>query len=781
MAEADPRQARILRDALDLPTAERDGYVERACAGDAALLGNLRRLLALDAETALPLDQPAQAHAAKLMADDDATTTRLHAGARVGPYRLVRELGHGGMGSVWLAERDDGQFQQQVALKLIRLGMDSEHVQRQFRRERALLARLQHPNIAQLIDGGLDERGRPWFAMERIEGVGLGDWIERTQPDLRTRLQLFAKLCRAVAHAHRQLVVHRDLKPSNVLVQADGEPRLLDFGIARLVEREDAEQTATMQRFLTRDFAAPEQLRGEAAGTSADVYALGLILFELLTGQRYRRLQADDTKTLRPSAALDATTSAATGISRTQLRGDLDAIALRALADEPARRYADAQQLADDVQRHLDGKPVEARPDSLAYRTAKFARRNRAAVVAAAFGVAALLAGSGIAFWQALQKSAEAERARIALRQSESVRDFIASVFLAADPSRGKGTETTAGELLARAHERVAQELANEPEVAAQLLDQIGNTYVSLGQDDLARATLKEALAFNERSPHPSLGIAASAGGRLAYYVFNDGDSGKALAQLDAIIDRLRGSGDADREVFAQLGKMHELKGNVLYAIGRKEEAREAGRVAAASWAEVRDAHPIEYLWAEVGQIDLEAALGHGQAALERADHLLADPLLHGKDVPPALTLHARGVRVRALQALDRHAEAEPLLRDTIDAFAAQYGRDGAMTRYWRFRHAETLHALGRLDEAQAVADEILALPPDGSAAYRRTRVEVLAATIARDRHASDAAARIAAAAGAACGSDGNEDLCGKARALAAATPPDRTAAAPRP
>jgi len=766
MVDPDPRQARILRAALDLPTGERDGYVARECGSDEALLTRLRTLLALDAATALPLDRPAEAHAARLMADAGDAGAHLAAGMRIGPYRLVRELGRGGMGAVWLAERDDGQFQQQVALKLIRLGMDSEHVQRQFRRERALLARLQHPNIAQLIDGGIDERGRPWFAMERIEGASLVEWIEREQPGLRARLELFAKLCRAVAHAHRQLVVHRDLKPSNVLVQADGEPRLLDFGIARLVEREDTEQTATMQRFLTRDFAAPEQLRGETAGTSADVFALGLILFELLTGQRYRKLHADSDTTLRPSAAFDATTSAATHISRAQLRGDLDAIALRALADEPARRYADAQQLADDVQRHLDGKPVEARPDSVGYRAAKFLRRNRAAVVVAALGLAALLVASGVAFRQAVQKTAEAERARIALKQSESVRKFTNSIFLEADPSKGKGADTTAGELLAAAHTRVAQELADEPEVAAELLDQIGNTYVSLAQDELARATLAEALAFNERAKHPSLGIAASAGGRLAYYVFNDGDSGKALAQLDAIIERLRGSGDADPEVFAQLGKMHELKGNVLYAIGRKEEAREAGHIAAASWARVRDAHPVEYLWAEVGQIDLEAALGHGQAALERADHLLADPLLHGKDVPPALTLHARGVRVRALQALGRHAEAEPLLRETIGAFAAQYGLDGTMTRYWRFRHAETLHALGRLDEAQTVADAILALPPDGSAAYRRTRTEVLAATIARDRHASDATTRIAAAERAACGDGGNEELCDKARAL---------------
>ncbi len=768
MTEFDRRCTDLLRSALELPPAERLVFAERECAGDAALLARLCSLLAFDDDDWDLLDRPLDALAADML-DDDVVASGHHGDERIGPYRLMHELGRGGMGSVWLAERADGQFCQRVALKLIKLGMDSMHVQSQFRRERELLARLQHPNIAQLIDGGVDARGRPWFAMEYIDGIGLGDWIAHRQPTLRARLELFAKLCRAVAHAHRQLIVHRDLKPSNVLVQDDDEPRLLDFGIARLIEQSDAEQTATMQRFLTRDFAAPEQLRGEPAGTSADVYALGLILFELLTGLRYCTMHASNESTLRPSAAFGATTSAAAQITRTQLRGDLDAITLRALADEPMRRYTDAQQFADDVQRHLDGKPVEARPDSLAYRGAKFVRRHRAVVAASLFGLVALLAGSSIAFWQAAQKSAEAERTRIALRQSDSTRKFLLSVFVEADPSKAKGSETTAGELLAAARTRVAQELADEPEVAAELLDQIGNTYVSLGQDALAREALKEALDFNERARQPSLAIAASAGGRLAHYAFADGDAAAALAQLDAIVARLRGAGDDDSDALAQRGKMNELKGNVLYAIGRKEDARQAARAAVAAWATVRDDYPAEYLLAQIGLADLDAALGHGEAALEEAERVLADPLLRGKDIPPSLSVQAQGVRVRALQALGRHAEAEPMLRDTIAEAGALWGADHTMTRYWRFRHAETLRALGRLDEAQTVVDAVLALPPDGSAAYRRIRTEVLAATLAHERGANDAPARIASIQTAACGDGGNEELCDQARALSVA------------
>lgn len=765
MADPDPRHARILRAALDLPTGERDGYVMRECGSDDALLARLRTLLALDAQTALPLDHPAEAHAARLMAAAHDGDAHLAADMRIGPYRLVRELGRGGMGAVWLAERDDGQFQQQVALKLIRLGMDSEHVQRQFRRERALLARLQHPNIAQLIDGGLDERGRPWFAMERIEGIGLADWVKRERPDLRARLGLFAKLCRAVAHAHRQLVVHRDLKPSNVLVQADGEPRLLDFGIARLVEPGDTERTATVQRFLTRDFAAPEQLRGEAAGTSADVYALGLILFELLTGRRYRALHADGEATLRPSATLDATARTGGGISRAQLRGDLDAIVLRALADEPSRRYADAQQLADDVQRHLDGKPVEARPDSLGYRVAKLVRRHRAAVVVAALGLVALLVASGVALQQAVQKSAEAERARIALRQSESVREFIESVFLGADPLRSKGAGTTAGELLAAARTRVSRELAGEPAVAAALLDQIGNTYVSLGEDDLARETLREALAFNAKAPSPSLAIEASSGGRLAHYDYMDGHADTAFAEFERILARLRAAG-ADADIQLELAKTLQLEGNALFNTGRIDDALAASSEAVEVLRPHADRWSSDYVHALIVHADAAAGAGRGEEALQAADRALAQPLVAGNDAPAAKLL-AQGVRVRALQVLHRDAEAEPLLVDVIAGQGALYGANTARTRYWRYRHAQVLQSIGRLDEAQAAIDALLAQPADDvEQPVAGMAAAVTAADIAVARHAPDAPERIATAESLACGDDGNARFCDKARAL---------------
>lgn len=537
------RAATLLRAALDLPAAEREAWIERECGDDAALLARLRRLLELDRRDSLPLDAPVDALAAQVMLDEDEDGPDVEPGARLGPYRLVRELGRGGMGSVWLAQRDDGEFGQQVALKLIRLGMDSARVQRQFRRERDLLARLRHPNIAALLDGGLDGRGRPWFAMERIEGVPLGEWIGQ-RPGLRQRLELFVKLCGAVAHAHQHLIVHRDLKPSNVLVQADGEPCLLDFGIARLVEQGDTERTATAHRFLTLDFAAPEQLRGEPVGTSADVYALGLILFELLTGVRYRSVQAkDDDATLRPSQALsltDARDDAPARVSRADLRGDLDAIVLRALAHEPGRRYPGAQQLADDVQRYLDGQPIQARPDSFGYRTAKFVRRNRLAVAMASMAMVALLGGFGVSLWQTRRAEQEAHRATV-------IKEYLIGLFDAGRTNQAGAAalERPIVAMLDDSAGKLAGELDSEPTLRDEIYGILVEIFDANAQETRAQALAAErvrqaALAFGPDDPRVVPALLMQAGVAL-----NHSQSDQVPPLLDRVRAILDAAGDA--------------------------------------------------------------------------------------------------------------------------------------------------------------------------------------------------------------------------------------------
>lgn len=665
------------------------------------------------------------------------------------------------MGSVWLAERADGEFSQRVALKTIKLGMDSAAVLAQFRRERNLLARLQHPNIAGLIDGGVDDLGRPWFALDHVSGVDLREWL-KTQPALTDRLCLFERICHAVAHAHQQLIIHRDIKPANVMVQPDGEPKLLDFGIAKLLAEDDRNETVTLHRFASRSYAAPEQLRGEAVSTATDVYSLGALLFEMLTGQRYAKVHQDNTAPTPPSQAARLTANDK-GVSATALRGDLDAIVTRALADEPARRYATVLSLAEDVRNHLDGKPINARPDAFVYRANKFIRRNRAAVVIAVIGLLGLLLTSGLALWQAHAKAGEAVRAQVALQRSEAIRSFIESIFLDADPSQAKGADTTAGELLEAARSRVAEDFSDQPDIAATMLDQIGNVYVSLGKNDQAREVLQEALTMNARSAHPSLSVEASAGGRLAHYAYLDGHPERAQEMLDGILPRLREQADMPVE----LSKILQIKAAILISLNRTEEALAASAETASVLATHADTHASEYAYALVGFADMSAGLDQGEPALQAVEKALALPLLRNHEAP-AMELAVLGAKVRALQALQRDAEAEPILASVIEACSKLYGRNVGRTRYWIYRQAQILQKLNRLDEAQVVIDPLVAHPADDAEQpIARSAYAIVATDIAIARDAPDIGKRKAEAEALACGSTGNSRFCEKARALA--------------
>lgn len=350
------------------------------------------------------------------------------ANQQFGPYRVVREIGRGGMGTVWLAERADGQFQQQVALKLIKRGMDSDEIVWRFRHELQILASLAHPNIARLLDGGTAEDGRPYFVMEYVEGVSLDRYCADNQLNLTARLRLFLTVCAAVQHAHQKLVVHRDLKPGNILVTAEGTVKLLDFGLAKLLDpaQGDAEITQTRQRLLTPEYASPEQLRGGAISLSSDVYALGVVLHRLLTGARPYQL-TDETphalaqaiceqEPIRPSAL------AQTSELRRILVGDLDSIVLKALRKEPAARYATVEQLADDLERYLEGSPVRARAGTTTYRTLKFIRRHRGLAAATAVVFLTLVGGMTATARQARIAAVERDKAQAALAEAQTQR-----------------------------------------------------------------------------------------------------------------------------------------------------------------------------------------------------------------------------------------------------------------------------------------------------------------------------------------------------------------------
>jgi non-specific serine/threonine protein kinase/serine/threonine-protein kinase len=367
---------------------------------------------------------------------------------RIGPYKLMREVGSGGMGSVYLAVRADDQFQKRVAIKLVRRGMDSDLILRRFRRERQILASLDHPNIARLLDGGTTEDGLPYFVMEYVEGSRLYEYADNRKLNTADRLEIFRTICSAVQYAHQNLIVHRDLKPGNILVTSSGVPKLLDFGIAKLLNpelsSETIDPTATAVRLMTPEYASPEQVRGEPITTASDVYSLGVVLYELLTGQRPYVLKdrspfeimrvVCEEEPQRPSTAVTRVirdgrstgglvSTSATPVStnkprdeeterlRRRLSGDLDNIVMKALAKEPQRRYASVDQFAEDIRRHLEGLPVLARPDTFGYRASKFVQRHKASVVAAALILISLIAGIAGTTWQARKARQQRERA----------------------------------------------------------------------------------------------------------------------------------------------------------------------------------------------------------------------------------------------------------------------------------------------------------------------------------------------------------------------------------
>jgi eukaryotic-like serine/threonine-protein kinase len=415
---------RIVGDALELEPAKRSAFVAHACGEDAELRAEVEAILSAPADEI------------ESFADDlDATLgsgeENSRGGERLGAYEIVREIGRGGMGAVYLARRADEQFDKQVAIKILKRGTDTDEVLRRFRSERQILARLEHPNIARMLDAGTTDDGLPYFVMEYVEGAPIADFCSRNQLNLRDRLQLFLKVCAAIHFAHQNLIVHRDIKPGNILVTDRGEPKLLDFGIAKLLDTA-ADVTAVDRQRFTPDYASPEQVRGEPITTVSDVYSLGALLYELLTGKPPHRFASDypsPTELFRVVAEQEPQRPSAVAHDpalRARLRGDLDNILLQALRKEPARRYPGVNAFAEDIRRYLNNFPVRARNDTFRYRASKFVARNRGGVAAAALVLLALIAGIVGTSWQA--HIAQRERAKAEQRFGQ-VRQFARAVM----------------------------------------------------------------------------------------------------------------------------------------------------------------------------------------------------------------------------------------------------------------------------------------------------------------------------------------------------------------
>lgn len=404
----------LLSQALEMETAQRIQFLDSECVDDADLRAEVELLLAHETGTAGDVMEQCALDAARLRMSS-ATDGPAKIGTRIGAYRIVREIGHGGMGTVYLAERDDEHYRQQVAIKLIKPGAGGEAIRKRFRNEMQILADLNHPNIARLLDGGETVDGVPYLVMEYVEGRPINVFCDEELLSTEELLKLFSTVCAAVQYAHQHLVIHRDIKPGNILVTRDRLPKLVDFGIAKLLDGERPDATATAAPFMTPHYASPEQVRGVAVTTATDIYSLGVVLYELLTGRRPYRLKSGvahevamaicDDEPQRPSA------------TQKRLHADLDNIVLMAMRKEPQRRYATAEQFAEDIRRHLEGLPVRARPDTFGYRAGKFVRRHRLGVAAAAMVTVTLVIGIVATLWQA--RVARAERARAERRFNE--------------------------------------------------------------------------------------------------------------------------------------------------------------------------------------------------------------------------------------------------------------------------------------------------------------------------------------------------------------------------
>ena len=406
----------VLSEALDLETGRRRQFLDSACADDADLRAEVDLLLAHQVDSENDPIEECAADAARFRLAQDVTRI----GSRIGAYKIVREIGHGGMGTVYLGERDDKQYRQQVAIKLINPGLGGETIRRRFHNEMQILADLNHPNIARLFDGGQTADGVPYLVMEYVEGSPINHYCNDRNLSTEQRLKLFCTVCDAVQYAHQHLVIHRDIKPGNILVTSEGLPKLVDFGIAKLLDNGKSipDATATVMPFMTPQYASPEQVYGLSATTATDIYSLGVVLYELLTGRSPYRLKSRVPHELA-QAILDQEPQ------RQRLKGDLDNIVLMAMRKEPQRRYASAQQFAEDIHRHLDGLPVRARQDTFSYRAGKFIRRRKLAVAAAALILLTLLVGIITTAWQA--RVARAERAR-AERRFNEVRQLANSI-----------------------------------------------------------------------------------------------------------------------------------------------------------------------------------------------------------------------------------------------------------------------------------------------------------------------------------------------------------------
>jgi eukaryotic-like serine/threonine-protein kinase len=728
---------------LELTPQERDvclsalSVEDPASAADVAALLDEHRLLT--AEGFLESEAPPRPRQAPL------------AGITIGAYTLVSQIGHGGMGTVWLASRSDGRFQGQAALKLLNAALVGRGGEERFKREGTILARLTHPNIARLIDAGVSKTGQPYLVLEHVDGRHIDRFCDEERLSVEARIRLFLDVQAAVAHAHANLIVHRDLKPSNVLVTATGQVKLLDFGIAKLIE-DDAQPPATMltpesASAMTPKYAAPEQVAGGAITTGTDVYALGVLLYELLAGHHPAgmapkspsdfvkavteiepvRLSAAVHRAASPDAAAALAAKRATTPDRLHrlLQGDLETIIGKALKKNPSERYPSVTEFADDLRRYVDHQPIRARPDSVRYRAVKFTRRHWRGVTATA--VAVLMFVGTIGFYTA-RLATERDRARLHADKASKLSELLTGLLLRADPYRTPDSgEPTFRGLLDTGAERIAKELTDQPDVQAEMFTVIGRTYARLGLQAKALPLLQQALAIGRRA-------FGSDSVRVAQSLNDLGVLQRALGNPDAAEPLLRESlatrrrllGNEDNDVAVTLVEL----ARVLKDRGREPESE----------APIREALAIRTkIYGEEHQ---ETATSKNELALlllERGDLAGAEPLFRANVATSERRLGADHPNVGAakaslaqlLIAKGDAAGGEALLRESLAVQRRVFGEASA-------GYAMTLNNLGtaveaqdRLEEAQSLFEEAVRIAR-GTLSEQHPRLALMMLNLAR-------------------------------------------------
>lgn len=734
-AERWQRLSPLLDVLLELGAEARAAQLQILRAQEPELAEDLEKLLALEDDSgdfmAEPLlDKPGQPQT----------------GTLVGPYRMESVLGEGGMGMVWLASRADGLYERKVALKLLRPGLADPNLRLRFSREREILARLAHPNIARLLDAGIGSEGQPYLALEYVQGIPITDYCQAHGLSVDTRLKLFLQVCDAVTHAHANLIVHRDLKPSNILVTPTGEVRLLDFGIAKLLDDNEPVPVhpRTEVRSFTLHYAAPEQVRGELVTTMTDVYSLGVVLYELLAGTKPYRLRRQTdaeweqailaVEPLKPSlAAQRSTDGGPVHNARRQARrlsGDLDNIALKALAKLPEHRYASVEALSQDLQRHLQGRPVLARPQSLSYRVHKYVSRHRWGLAVGALITSVLMLALAASVWQSRQAMRETARA-------QAMQDFVIGLFDNAGVAQ-QGNIFDARKLLLAGERRGERELADQPLARAELLGVIARLRIGLGDYQEALALLERQGALLAQTNSASVGLrleAVTQRGRTLRLLDRTKECLQVMAPFESLVPGISAQPAQQADFLSQYGRCRRLMGERQTAQQLYERSIALRRELKDETGVAENLYDLALIENDLGRTDhalagYDAALKHlrkhvglrnalavevevsrgrlfrarGNTELARASFrqaLVIAEEVHGPQHPVTLTIRRLLVAIQVDQEhyVVAEQQIEPLYRMTLNALGPNHRETGLALN----TRGVIAFELGRMD--QAIAD----------------------------------------------------------------------------